>query len=165
MTRVGIISDLHGTFDKPLYDFMADVDELWCAGDIGSDSLLWELRQFKPLKAVYGNMDGFDVRGDDCPEYRLFMCEQKRVLMTHIGFYNGSMYTKESYARIMKYRPDIFVCGHSHILKVFFDKKRNLLNINPGACGRSGVHKVRTAVRFEIDGEDVRNMEVGEWPR
>ena len=165
MTRIGIISDLHGTFDKPLYDFFADVDQIWCAGDIGSDTLLWELRQFKPLRAVYGNMDGFDVRNNDCPGHLFFTCEGKKILMTHIGFYNGSMYTKESFGLIMKYRPDVFVCGHSHILKIFFNKKYGILNINPGACSRIGIHKVRTAVRFSIDGSNMFDMEVGEWSR
>ncbi len=164
MRKIGIISDLHGTFDEPLYNFLADVDEIWCAGDIGSDMLVWELSQFKPLRAVYGNMDGWDVRGSGCPGHLFFECEKKRVLMTHIGF-QGGIYTRETYALLMRHKPDVFVSGHSHILKIFFNHKLNLLNINPGACGRSGIHKVRTAVRFVIDGADMRDMEVGEWPR
>lgn len=163
MRRIGVISDTHGTFDAPLREFLRDVDEIWHAGDVGSLELADEIASFKPLKAVYGNIDG-GVTRRVLSEFNCFECEGKRVLITHIGGYPRH-YSPQAVQRILQLRPDIFVAGHSHILKVIYDPIYNLLHINPGAAGCYGFHKVRTAIRFTIDGTDIRDMEIGEWPR
>lgn len=163
MKRIGIISDTHGTFDEKLREFLADVDEVWCAGDIGSNDLACEIATFKPLKAVYGNIDDYTVRMSH-PEFQFFNCEGVGVLMTHIGMQYGK-YLPSIRQKIKSLKPQIFVCGHSHICKVFFDDKNGVLNINPGACGKNGFHAVRTAIRLEIDGDKIGNLEVAEWSR
>lgn len=163
MRRIGVISDTHGTFDEPLREFLKDVDEIWHAGDIGSLELADQIAAFKPLKAVYGNIDG-GVTRRVLSEFNCFECEGKKVLITHIGGYPRH-YSPQAVARIQQLKPDIFVAGHSHILKVIFDPIYNLLHINPGAAGCYGFHKVRTAIRFTIDGTDIRDMEIGEWQR
>ncbi len=163
MKRIGIISDTHGTFDPPLRKFLADVDEIWCAGDIGSPVLAAEIAAFKPLRAVYGNIDDYTTRLQ-YPEFQFFRSEQVGVLMTHIGM-QGGRYTPAMAERIRALRPQLFVCGHSHILKIFFDRRSGVLNINPGAAGAYGFHKVRTAVRLVVDGSEMRSLEVWELPR
>lgn len=163
MRRIGVISDTHGTFDEPLREFLNDVDEIWHAGDIGSLELADQIAAFKPLKAVYGNIDG-GVTRRVLSEFNCFECEGKKVLITHIGGYPRH-YSPQAVARIQQLKPDIFVAGHSHILKVIFDPIYNLLHINPGAAGTYGFHKVRTAIRFTIDDTDIRDMEIGEWQR
>lgn len=163
MRRIGVISDTHGTFDKPLREFLKDVNEIWHAGDVGSLELADEIAAFKPLKAVYGNIDG-GVTRRVLSEFNCFECEGKKVLITHIGGYPRH-YAPQAIARIQQLKPDIFVAGHSHILKVIYDPVYNLLHINPGAAGTYGFHKVRTAIRFTIDGADIRDMEIGEWQR
>ena len=163
MRRIGVISDTHGTFDEPLREFLKDVDEIWHAGDVGSLGLADQIAAFKPLKAVYGNIDG-GVTRRVLSEFNCFECEGKRVLLTHIGGYPRH-YSPQAVARIQQLKPDIFVAGHSHILKVIYDPIYNLLHINPGAAGTYGFHKVRTAIRFTIDGTDIRDMEIGEWQR
>lgn len=163
MKRIGIISDTHGIFDGALRDFLKDMDEIWHAGDFGSTDIADQIAAFKPLKAVYGNIDGGIVR-QIYREYACFGIEDITVLMTHIGGYPGH-YQPEALRRIESVKPDIFISGHSHILKVMFDKRRNVLHINPGAAGKSGFHKVRTAVRLEIDGKRISNLEIGEWPK
>ena len=163
MKRIGIISDTHGTFDETLRLFLRDVDEIWHAGDIGSLELADEIAAFKPLRAVSGNIDGGLTRRV-YPSFLNFACEGVRVLMTHIGGY-PRRYDPRAVERIQAIRPRIFVSGHSHILRVMNDPVYNLLHINPGAAGEHGFHKVRTAVRFVVDGTDLRDMEVGEWPR
>ena len=163
MRRIGVISDTHGTFDEPLREFLKDVDEIWHAGDIGSSELADQIAAFKPLKAVYGNIDG-GVTRRVLSEFNCFECEGKKVLITHIGGYPRH-YSPQAVARIQQLKPDIFVAGHSHILKVIFDPIYNLLHINPGAAGTYGFHKIRTAIRFTIDGTDIREMEIGEWQR
>lgn len=163
MRRIGVISDTHGTFDEPLREFLKDVDEIWHAGDVGSLELADQIAAFKPLKAVYGNIDG-GVTRRVLSEFNCFECEGKRVLITHIGGYPRH-YLPQAVARIQQLKPDIFVAGHSHILKVIYDPIYNLLHINPGAAGTYGFHKVRTAIRFTIDGSDIRDMEIGEWQR
>ena len=163
MKKIGIFSDTHGWFDDTLRRFFADVDELWHAGDIGSIELADQIAAFKPLRAVYGNIDGGATRLA-YHKFDAFDCEQVHVLMTHIGGYPGR-YDGEAYARIVHDRPRLFVCGHSHILKVQFDPKLSMLCINPGAAGVSGFHHVRTAVRLAIDGNEIGDLEVGEWPR
>ena len=147
MKRIGILSDTHGTFDAPLRDFFADVDELWHAGDFGGVETADVIAAFKPLRGVYGNIDGGAVRLA-YPRWQLF-----------------GRYERGVEAQLRLRRPKIFVSGHSHILKVIYDRRNDWLHINPGAAGLSGFHQVRTAVRLTIDGADIRDLEVGEWPR
>lgn len=163
MKRIGLISDTHDTFDRTLQDFLAEVDEIWHAGDIGSVELADRIAAFKPLRAVRGNIDGGLLRRI-YPEYLSFDCERVGVLMTHIGGYPGH-YAVGAAARIRAQRPRIFIAGHSHILKVIYDPVHELLHLNPGAAGCYGFHKVRSALRFTIDGAEIRDMEIGEWPR
>ena len=160
---IGLISDTHGIFDEPFRQFLEPVDEIWHAGDFGGIQTAEAIAAFKPLKGVYGNCDGYDVRLD-YPLYQLFDCEGMKVLMTHIGGYPGR-YDSRARALIDEFRPDLFVCGHSHILKVVNDEKRNMLVMNPGAAGIQGFHIVRTALRFRIEGADIRGLEVFELDR
>ena len=163
MKRIGIISDTHGTFDDRLTEFLKNVDEIWHAGDIGSIELADQITAFKPLKAVSGNIDGGLTRRV-YSDFLSFECEEVRVLMTHIGGYPRN-YDPRAVQKIQSLRPKLFIAGHSHILKVVYDPVYDLLHVNPGAAGEFGFHKVRTAVRMVIDGSDMRDMEVGEWPR
>lgn len=163
MTRIGIISDTHGTFDATLREFLGNVDEIWHAGDIGSLDLADQIAAFKPLRAVSGNIDNGLTRRVH-PDFLAFRCEGIDVLMTHIGGYPRH-YDPRVVAKIQALHPKLFISGHSHILRVAFDSVYNLLAVNPGAAGQYGFHKVRTAVRLTIDGTDMREMEVGEWPR
>lgn len=160
---IGIISDTHCWFDDPLKKFLEPVDEIWHAGDFGNEETLLQIEAFKPLKGVYGNCDGNQVRLR-VPYTQNFECEGRKVLMMHIGGYPGR-YDYKAFQLINAHLPDIFVCGHSHILKVIFDKKYNMLTINPGAAGIQGFHQVRTAVRVHIDDGNIHGMEIGEWPR
>ncbi|MDR3188724.1 MAG: metallophosphatase family protein [Prevotellaceae bacterium] len=159
--KIGILSDTHGLFDEPLRHFFAEVDEVWHAGDIGGSSVAEAIAAFKPLRAVYGNIDGEDIRRSH-PLYQRFACEGVQVLMTHIGGYPGR-YDPSVGGLLRSNPPQLFVCGHSHILKVMFDKKLSCLHINPGAAGRYGFHAVRTAVRLEIQNGSMSGLEVGEW--
>ena len=163
MKRIGIISDTHGTFDEPLRNFLRDVDEIWHAGDIGSLDLADEIAAFKPLRAVWGNIDGGMARRV-YEEFCYFRCEEVTVLMTHIGGY-PRRYAPRALQRIQSARPKLFIAGHSHILKVQFDPVYQLLAVNPGAAGLYGFHKVRTAIRLTIDGADMCDMEILELPR
>lgn len=163
MKRVGILSDTHGHWDEQLANFFAQCDELWHAGDIGNIETADSIAQFKPLKAVHGNIDDFRVRSV-YPKILQFRCEEVVVLITHIGGY-PNRYESDILAIIKMQKPKLFICGHSHILKVIYDKKYDLLHINPGAAGRSGFHHVRTAVRLTIDGEAMRDLEILEIPR
>ena len=160
---IGLISDTHGVFDEPFMDFFKPVDEIWHAGDFGTLEVAEVMAAFKPLIGVYGNCDGTDVRLD-YPLYRLFDCCGMKVLMTHIGGYPGR-YDPRARVLIDEFRPDILVCGHSHILKVVNDRRRNMLVMNPGAAGIQGFHLVRTALRFRIENADIRDMEVFELDR
>lgn len=163
MKRIGLISDTHGTFDDVLQRFLANVDEIWHAGDFGNIETADAIAAFKPLRGVYGNIDGAVLRRV-YPRWQQFECEQVKVVMTHIGGYPGRYYT--GVADLLRtVRPKIFISGHSHILKVIYDKKLDLLHLNPGAAGLSGFHRVRTALRFVIDGERIEELEVGEWER
>ena len=163
MKRIGILSDTHGTFDERLRDFLRDVDEIWHAGDIGSLGLADEIAAYKPLRAVSGNIDGGLTRRV-YPDFAVFRCEEVDVLMTHIGGYPRH-YDPRAVARIQAVRPKLFIAGHSHILKVMYDPVYDLLAVNPGAAGEFGFHRVRTAIRLTVDGAELRDMEVGEWPR
>jgi len=158
MKKIGLLSDTHGSFPEQLNEFFSDCDEIWHAGDIGNEQVVNQLEAIKPLRAVYGNIDGGKLRVD-FPEYALFEIEGLRVLIIHIGGYPGH-YTKQAKALIEKYRPGIFVSGHSHILKVIHDSKYQLLHINPGASGKSGFHKKITLVRFNIHKGRISDLDI-----
>jgi hypothetical protein len=158
MIRIGLVSDTHGYLDKKLFEYFKECDEIWHAGDIGNIETADELATFKPFKAVYGNIDGHEIR-IIYPKNQRFMCEKIDVWITHIGGYPGH-YAHEVREEIKQHPPKLFICGHSHILKVIYDKKFNFLYINPGASGINGIHKIKTAVRFIIDGEQIKNLEV-----
>ena len=165
MKYIGLISDTHGVFSPQFRDFLQPVDEIWHAGDFGGGmELAEEIAAFKPLVGVAGNCDNHDLRFIH-PLHRFFECEGMKVLMTHIGGYPGR-YDVRARELIDRYRPDIFVCGHSHILKVVRDPKRGgMMVINPGAAGIQGFHLVRTALRFHIDKGAICDMEVFELER
>lgn len=161
MRRVGVLSDTHGTVPRQVYSFFENCDELWHAGDIGR-GVLEALRERWMVRAVYGNMDDYTMRYE-VPRTQLFSCEGLKVVMTHIGGWPGH-YPAEMKKVLQDEHPDIFVCGHSHILKVMFDEEMNFLHINPGAAGRVGFHRVSTLVRFVIDGVP-KDMEVLDFPK
>lgn len=164
MRYIGLISDTHGVFDEQFRDFLEHVDEIWHAGDFGGGMELAEkIAEFKPLTGVAGNCDNHNLRFIH-PLHRFFECEGLKILMTHIGGYPGR-YDVRALELIDRYRPDIFVCGHSHILKVMRDDKRNMLTINPGAAGIQGFHVVRTALRFKLEDGKIHSMEVFELDR
>ena len=163
MKKIGLISDTHGTFDTPLRQFLEEVDEVWHAGDFGSLELADQIASFKPLRGVYGNIDGGVIRRV-YPRWQSFVCEGVEVLMTHIGGYPGH-YAPGVIERLMSKHPRLFISGHAHILKVIYDPKYELLHINPGAAGLNGFHAVRTAVRFTLQEGRIEDLEVGEWPR
>lgn len=161
---IGLISDTHGVFSKEFRDFLEPVDQIWHAGDFGGGmELAKEIAAFKPLLGVAGNCDNYNLRYDH-PLYRFFECEGMKVLMTHVGGYPGK-YDARVRQLIDELKPDIFVCGHSHILKVVRDQKRDMLVINPGAAGIQGFHLVRTALRFHIENGRIDRMEVFELDR
>lgn len=163
MTRIGLLSDTHAYLSQTCFDFFADCDEIWHAGDIGDLATINSLMAFKTVRAVYGNIDGQGIRMS-FPEVQAFWCEQVRVLMIHIGGYPGR-YEKRALQLILKEKPGIFISGHSHILKVIYDKKHKLLHLNPGAAGIQGLHQKITMLRFVIDGSDIRDMEIKEIDR
>jgi putative phosphoesterase len=163
MTRIGLISDTHNFLDEAVFHHFKDVDEIWHAGDFGNAELADKLEAFKPLKGVYGNIDGYDIRSR-FPEVLSWKTEAVDVLMIHIGGYPGK-YSLLAKKEILLHRPKLFISGHSHILKIIYDDKLNCLHINPGAAGIQGWHKVQTLVRFVIDGSDIRNAEVIEIDR
>ena len=158
MKKIGVLSDTHGFFDPKLKHFFGNCDEIWHLGDIGSIKVVEEIRKLKPLRAVYGNIDGQEIR-KEFNENERFWCEEVEVWMTHIGGY-PRRYNSHVRELIRKKPPGLFISGHSHILKVMYDKDLKLLYINPGAAGKSGMHLVRTAVRFEIRGKEIENLEV-----
>ncbi len=158
MQRIALLSDTHNYLDPKLFKYFESCDQIWHAGDIGTISVMEELRRIKPVVAVYGNIDGQDVRKEYKKNER-WMCEKVDVLMTHIGGY-PNRYSAEALELIRQKPPQLFICGHSHILKVMFDKQYDLLHINPGAAGIHGFHKVKTLVRFTIDAEKIKDLEV-----
>lgn len=161
---IGVISDTHGVFDPRFKEFLEPVDQIWHAGDFGGGTdTAAEIAAFKPLVGVVGNCDNRSLLYD-YPMHRFFECEGLKVLMTHIGGYPGR-YDKKARELIDRHRPDIFVCGHSHILKVVRDPRRDMLVINPGAAGIQGFHIVRTALRFHIDKGRIHDMEIFELDR
>lgn len=156
--KVGLLSDTHGYWDIRYAEYFKDCDEIWHAGDIGSTEVIEKLAALKPVRAVYGNIDGQDIR-IQYPRYVAFRAEQVKVLLTHIGGYPGR-YAPEIRKELYAERPNLFISGHSHILKVMFDETLQCLHINPGAAGISGFHQVRTLVRFTIEGKNIRDLEV-----
>lgn len=172
MTRIGVISDTHGLLDKRVLEHFKDVDEIWHAGDIGSDEVLRRLREFKPTRAVFGNMDSGDVRWT-LDEFYRFRVEDVNVLMTHIGGYPGhySPWLIPMFNNSLEHyddpnqRIDLFVCGHSHILKVQYDSHYKFMTMNPGAAGKQGWQPCQTILRFTIDGSKLDDLEVIELKR
>jgi uncharacterized protein len=160
LKRIGLLSDTHGYIDKRILDYLNECDEIWHAGDIGSIEVFRTLEVFKALRAVYGNIDGQAIRLS-APEIQRFDCEGVDVLIKHIGGYPGR-YDYSLIPIIKEHPPKLLIAGHSHILKIMFDKNFSFLYINPGAAGKNGFHQKRTLVRFTIDNTDIRDMEVVE---
>ncbi len=158
MQRIALLSDTHNYLEPKIFKYLETCHQIWHAGDIGTIAISDELAKIKPLIAVYGNIDGADVRTIH-PKNQQFMCENVSVFMTHIGGY-PDRYSSDALSIIKQNRPQLFICGHSHILKVMFDKKYNLLHINPGAAGIHGFHNVKTMVRFTIDKDKIKDLEI-----
>ncbi|MFY0686522.1 MAG: metallophosphoesterase family protein [Cyclobacteriaceae bacterium] len=158
--KIGLLSDTHGYLDQSIYKYFEEVDEIWHAGDIGTEEVLDDLARFKPTRPVWGNIDGQKLRIRTA-ELQVFTIDGKKVLLTHIAG-KPPRYNKEIRKLIAQEQPDLLICGHSHILRVEFDKQNNLLFMNPGAVGKNGFHKVKTMLRFEITKGKVENLEVVE---
>ncbi len=158
MTRIGLLSDTHGYLDDSILEHFQHCDEIWHAGDWGEGDLLEKLAAFKPLRSVYGNIDSLAIR-NRFPEVLLFDCEAVKVMIKHIGGYPPK-YNTATKKQIKEAQPQIFISGHSHILKIMYDEQLACLHMNPGAAGKQGWHKVRTLIRFTIDGKDISNCEV-----
>ena len=158
MTKIGLLSDTHDYLDNAVFKHFDTCDEIWHAGDFGTAKISDALKAFKPLRGVYGNIDGYDIRGE-YPETLAWHCEQVKVAMIHIGGYPPK-YNATSKLFITQNQPQLFISGHSHILKVMYDNKLHCLHMNPGAAGKHGWHKVRTLIRFVIDGKDIKQCEV-----
>lgn len=163
MKKIVLLSDTHSALDERFLPHLEDANEIWHAGDIGDIEILENLEKTTKVRAVYGNIDNHIIRSAT-KEFINFKCEEVNVLITHIGGYPGK-YTKGIKEKIQKVRPKLFICGHSHILKVIFDKKFNLLHMNPGAAGNYGVHKVKTILKFKIDKENITDLKVIELKR
>jgi len=161
--KILLLSDTHSYIDNTILKYVKQADEVWHAGDIGDLHVTDTLKKLKPLRAVYGNIDNTEARAE-FPLDNQFMCEEVSVWITHIGGYPGR-YNQRIREAIKQNPPRIFITGHSHILKVMPDKKLNLIHMNPGAVGTHGFHKVRTMLRFEIDGREIKNLEVIEFER
>ncbi|WP_256011606.1 metallophosphoesterase family protein [Desertivirga xinjiangensis] len=157
MKRIGLISDTHGYLDDAVFKYFDQCDEIWHAGDFGTIEIADRLAAFKPLRGVYGNIDGKDVRLV-YPEHLRFKCEETDVWITHIGGYPGK-YNPKIKSEIYQNPPKLFIAGHSHILKVLYDKKIGTLHLNPGAAGKQGWHKMRSLLRFSISEEKIHTLE------
>jgi uncharacterized protein len=163
MTKIGLISDTHGFVEEKFFNFFKECDEIWHAGDIGNEETADQLEAFKPLRAVYGNIDGHQLRSR-FKQINHFTKEDVSIVLTHIGGYPNH-YEKSIIPILESIKPQLFICGHSHILRIIFDKKLNFLYMNPGAAGNSGFHQVKTALRFEIQGRQIQNLEILELKR
>ena len=163
MKKIILLSDTHSALDERFLPHLEDANEIWHAGDIGDIKVLENLEKTTKVRAVYGNIDNHIIRSAT-KEFINFKCEEVNVLITHIGGYPGK-YTKGIKEKIQKVRPKLFICGHSHILKVIFDKRFNLLHMNPGAAGNYGIHKVKTILKFKIDKENITDLKVIELKR
>ena len=163
MKQIALISDTHHYIDERFIQYFKEADEIWHAGDIGSLEITEELKKYAPIRVVWGNIDNSTIRS----EFKAtiyFKCEDVKVMITHIGGY-PERYNKKTLHNIKQFNPDLFICGHSHILKVMYDKKYNLLHMNPGAIGNFGIHKVKTILCFTINGKAIDNLRVIEVPR
>ncbi|MFT5848702.1 MAG: putative phosphoesterase [Psychroserpens sp.] len=163
MTKILLLSDTHSHIDDGILKYVKQADEVWHAGDIGDLEVTDKIKALKPLRGVYGNIDDAKARLE-FPENNRFMCENVDVWITHIGGYPPK-YNMRTRDLIKDNPPRIFICGHSHILKVMPDKRHNLIHMNPGAAGKHGFHNVRTMLRFTIDGSKIENLEVIEFPK
>ena len=163
MKKILLISDTHGYIDEKIVKYANNVDEIWHAGDIGDISVSDKLKKIKPLRGVYGNIDDQKIRAE-FPLHNRFICEKVNVWITHIGGY-PKKYNPKILEELKSNPPDLFICGHSHILKVMNDKELDLLHMNPGAIGKHGLHRVRTMIQFEINGEKIENLSVIEFKR
>ena len=158
MKKILLLSDSHGYIDKKIIKYFDDIDQVWHACDIGNIIVCETILKTKPLKAVFGNIDNFEIR-EKFQEDLNFHCEGLKIYITHIGGYPGN-YNKRVKKVIEETRPNVFICGHSHILKVIYDKKNDLLHMNPGACGLQGFHKKRTMLKFNIENKKITNLNV-----
>ena len=163
MKKISLLSDTHSVLDERFIPHLKDSDEIWHAGDIGSLVIFDKLNEISKVKAVYGNIDNHQIRITLASEV-FFKCEGLNIYMTHIGGYPGK-YSKAVKEKIEKTKPDIFICGHSHILKVMNDKTNNLLFINPGAAGNHGIHQVKTIVQFIINEKKISDLKIIELKR
>ena len=163
MKRITLLSDTHGELDKRFFPHFKESDEIWHAGDIGSIDIIDKLNTLAPVKAVFGNIDNHIIRRS-FKSTLLFKCEKVNVMMTHIGGYPGN-YAKGIKDKIKECEPKIFICGHSHILKVMYDKKLKVLHMNPGAVGNYGIHKVKTIIKFIIEEDNIKDLKIIEFPR
>ena len=153
--RIGLLSDTHGWLDDAIFQEFAECDEIWHAGDFGSAAVLDRLKLFKPTRGVYGNIDGAEVRAE-LPEHLHWDCEGLAVYMTHIGGYPGH-YDRRAKVELARSKPGLFICGHSHILRVMRDPTLGLIHMNPGACGSHGWHAIRTLLRFTVEAGRLSN--------
>ena len=159
MTKIGLISDTHNYLDDAVFEHFATCDEVWHGGDFGNIELVNGLTGLEIMvRGVYGNIDSQDIRSI-YPEQLVFMCEGVKVMMRHIGGY-PPRYNPETKKELLIHQPNLFISGHSHILKIMYDDKLNCLHMNPGAAGKQGMHKVRTLIRFVIDGKEIKDCEV-----
>ena len=158
MKKILLLSDTHSHIDDRILEYASQADEIWHAGDIGTLAVTDKLSTIKPLRAVYGNIDNHIIQ-KEFPLNNRFMCEEVDVWITHIGGYPPK-YNVNTRSEIIKNPPKLFICGHSHILKVMWDKKLGVLHMNPGACGKHGFHQIRTMLRFTIDGKEIKDLEV-----
>ena len=158
MTRIGLISDTHGFLDESVFEHFKNCDEIWHGGDFGEGVAHGLTSRLTVLRGVYGNIDGQDIRSI-YPEQLVFMCEEVKVMMRHIGGY-PPRYNPETKKELLIHQPQLFISGHSHILKIMYDDKLQCLHMNPGAAGKQGWHKVRTLIRFVIDGAAMKDCEV-----
>lgn len=158
MTRIGLISDTHGFLDEAVFNHFENCDEIWHAGDFGNLIIANQLTSFKTFKGVYGNIDDAVLR-KEYPEQLVFICEEVKVMIRHIGGYPPK-YNPETKKELAIHKPQLFISGHSHILKIMFDDQINCLHMNPGAAGKHGWHKIRTLIRFVIDGKEMKDCEV-----
>jgi putative phosphoesterase len=165
LTRIGLISDTHNYLDETVFEHFKNCDEIWHSGDFGNIEIAVQLLRFQTpesgppvLRGVFGNIDGYDIRSI-YPEQIVFMCEEVKVMMRHIGGY-PPRYNPETKKELLLHQPQLFISGHSHILKVMYDNKLNCLHMNPGAAGKHGLHKIRTLIRFVVAGKEIKDCEV-----
>ena len=158
MVRIGLLSDTHSFLDDAVFKYFDECDEIWNAGDIGNPELIKKLGAFKPTRAVYGNIDGAEIRSI-FPEVQYFMIESVKIIIIHIGGYPPK-YNSISKPILVKHKPTLFICGHSHIAKAMYDQQLKLLHLNPGAAGKEGFHLVRTLMRFNINEDKIEKLEV-----